>query len=217
MNMVEGILWDNDGVLVDTEKLFYQANRAMFLQLDFELTEQHFFDWYLTDNCGAWHLFPQLTPEQIHQLRVQRDNLYTQYLQTNRELAMSGIDALLPELAAKVPMGIVTSSNAEHFDLIHARLDFLQHFQFVVTNDMVANSKPSPEPYRLGLEKIGLPASSCLVIEDSPRGLQAATAAGIKCIVVRHKLMTNFPFEGAHCVVNSVDELRHKIIGLLRT
>jgi len=213
--MVEGILWDNDGVLVDTEQFFFQANRDLFAQFGIELTEQHFFDWYLTDNCGAWHLVPDLTPQQVHQFRIRRDQLYTGYLESNQQLAIDGIGELLSDLAAKVPMGIVTSSQSEHFDLIHARLNFLRHFRFVVTNDMVANSKPSPEPYLMGLAKMGLPASSCLVIEDSPRGLQAARAAGIPCIVLRNKMMFDFPFEGAHRVVDSVAELRHEINTLL--
>jgi len=67
----------------------------------------------------------------------------------------------------------------------------------------------------MGLAKMGLPASSCLVIEDSPRGLQAARAAGIPCIVLRNKMMFDFPFEGAHRVVDSVAELRHEINTLL--
>lgn len=214
--MVEGILWDNDGVLVDTEKFFYQANRDLFAEFEIELTEKHFFDWYLTDNCGAWHLIDGIDAQQIHQLRQRRDRFYTAYLQHNQQLAIDGIGALLGTLAAKVPMGIVTSSKREHFDLIHGRLDFLQHFKFVVTDELVSASKPSPEPYLLGLTKIGLAAERCLVIEDSPRGLQAAKNAGIPCIVLRNKMMHDFPFDGAFRVVDSVAELSHQIHSLLR-
>jgi len=216
MRMIKGILWDNDGVLVDTEKFFYQANRDLFAQFGIDLTEQHFFDWYLTDNCGAWHLLPDLTQEQIHQYRQQRDQFYTQYLQNNRQLAIPGIGELLDGLASKVAMGIVTSSKSEHFSLIHGRLDFLRHFRFVITEDMVGTSKPSPEPYLLGLDKIALPASQCLVIEDSPRGLLAAKAAGIPCIVLRNKMMFDYPFDGAYRVVDTVAELGHEINLLLR-
>ena len=45
-----GVLWDNDGVLVDTERLFYQANRELFEGLGVALTERQFFDWYLADH-----------------------------------------------------------------------------------------------------------------------------------------------------------------------
>jgi beta-phosphoglucomutase-like phosphatase (HAD superfamily) len=57
---IEGILWDNDGVLVDTERLFYQSNRELFLPFGVDLSELDFFNWYLADNCGAWHLLAHL-------------------------------------------------------------------------------------------------------------------------------------------------------------
>jgi len=212
---ISGILWDNDGVLVDTEKFFYQANKELFARFDIDLTERHFFDWFLTQNCGAWHLLSSHTPEQISSLRTERDQLYTRNLLENDDVAMNGISTLLTDLVGKLPMGVVTSSRAEHFDLIHGRLDLRRHFQFVVTDDMVDSSKPSPKPYLLGLDKIGLRADQCLVIEDSPRGLQAARAAGIRCIVLRNKMMFDFPFDGAYKVVESVDELTQEINHLL--
>jgi len=213
--MVEGILWDNDGVLVDTEKYFYQANKDLFARFGIDLTERHFFDWFLMQNCGAWHLLTRHSPQQIRALRIERDQMYTRYLQDNQEVAMPGIGALLAGLAAQRPMGVVTSSRAEHFDLIHGRLDLLRHFKFVVTDDMVGQSKPSPEPYLMGLKKIGLAPARCLVIEDSPRGLLASRAAGIPCIVMRNKMMFDYPFDGAHCVVDSVDELAREIRKIL--
>ncbi len=213
--MVEGILWDNDGVLVDTEKFFFKANQDLFARFDIDITEQLFFDWFLTQNCGAWHLLTDHTADQIRQLRVERDQLYTQYLQANHDVATAGMEALLQELAQHVPMGVVTSSRSEHFDLIHGRLNLLRYFDFVITDDMVGSSKPSPEPYLLGLSKIGLRGGESLVVEDSPRGLQAARAAGIPCIVLRNKMMFDYLFDGALCVVESVDELAHQIRKLL--
>jgi beta-phosphoglucomutase-like phosphatase (HAD superfamily) len=94
-------------------------------------------------------------------------------------------------------------------------LNLLHHFQFVVTEDMVNRSKPSPEPYLLGLKMIGLNADECLVIEDSPRGLQAANAAGVTCIVLRNKMMLDHAFVGAHRVVDSVDQLAQEISQLI--
>ena len=214
--MVEAILWDNDGVLVDTEKLFFRANQDLFARFDIALTEQHFFDWYLTKNHGAWHLLKDHTPEQIRQLRIERDQLYTHHLESDPKLGIPGMEQLLSELSARVPMGIVTSSMRQHFDLIHGRLDFLRHVKFVITDDLVSASKPDPEPYLLGLSRIGVAAQNCLVVEDSPRGLQAANAAGIRCIVVRNKMMLDFPFHDAYRVVESVEELKQEINQLTR-
>ena len=213
--MIEGILWDNDGVLVNTETLFYLANKQLFSEFDIVLTEQQFFDWYLVKNTGAWHLLDQHSPQEIQQLRVRRDQMYTTLLQRNDDLAIVGMEALVGHLAGQRPLGIVTSARKEHFDLIHARLDFIRHFQFIITEEMYSASKPAPEPYLLGATKMSLPVERCLVIEDSPRGLQAARAAGMPCIVLRHPMMANYAFDGAYRIVDSVEELQHEVNKIL--
>lgn len=214
--MLQGILWDNDGVLVDTERLFYEANRDLFQRHGVALVAQHFFDWYLADNCGAWHLMdPVPGPERIAVLREERNRAYARRLADEAIPAMDGVAALLAALAPRVRMGVVTSSNADHFHIIHGRLDLLRHFDFVLTGESYADSKPSPEPYLLGLERLGLPAEQCVVVEDSPRGLQAAVAAGIRCIVLRHALTRHRSFPGAYRVVDTMAQLREELELLL--
>lgn len=214
--MLQAILWDNDGVLVDTEQLFYEANRELFRQHGVELSEQHFFDWYLVDNCGAWHLMdPPPGPALIEAYRTLRNGQYARRLAQEHIPAVPGVAAVLAELAPRVRMGVVTSSTGEHFQIIHDRLDLLRHFEFVLTAESYVESKPSPEPYLLGLQRLGLPAQACVVVEDSPRGLQAATAAGIRCIILRHALTRHHHFPGAYRVVDTMSQLQTELEALL--
>ena len=205
--MVEAILWDNDGVLVDSERLFFEANRELLASLGAELTPEGFFEWYLLDNCGGWHLLGDPTEAQIELWRAERNRLYSRKLQQAGSLAMPGIGELLTTLAPHYRMGIVTSSYREHFDLIHQDLALTRHFEFILAAEDYSGSKPDPEPYLQGLKRLGLPAHRCLVIEDSPRGLAAANAAGIPCMVLRHPLTRGHDFRGATAVVDSFDEL----------
>lgn len=211
-----GVLWDNDGVLVDTERLFYQANRELFLRMGVDLSEQQFFDWYLADNCGAWHLVTslQLTNQQMEALRGERNVRYAQLLAAADVRPVAGVAAVLADLAARLPMGVVTSSNGDHFQQIHAGLGLLQHFRFALTAEHYVHSKPSPEPYLLGLERLGVAAGQCVVVEDSPRGLQAALAAGVRCIVVRHPLTRHYGFPGAWQVVDNIGQLHEALTAL---
>ncbi|TFW13441.1 HAD family hydrolase [Duganella callida] len=214
--MLRAILWDNDGVLVDTEQLFYEANRDLFRPLGLELSAQHFFDWYLADNCGAWHLLePRLSAAQIEAEREGRNIRYAARLASQPIPAIDGAAEVLAALAPRLRMGVVTSSNAAHFDIIHARLDLRRHFEFVLTHESYANSKPSPEPYLLGLARMGVRADEALVVEDSPRGLQAATAAGIRCIILRNALTRHHDFPGAWRVVDTLPQVRAEIEALV--
>lgn len=211
-----GVLWDNDGVLVDTERLFYQANRELFLRLGVDLSERQFFDWYLADNCGAWHLVAslQLTNQQIDTLRAERNVRYMQLLAAAAVPPVAGVAAVLADLGARLPMGVVTSSNGDHFQQIHAGLDLLKHFRFALTAEHYVHSKPSPEPYLLGLDRLGVTAGQCVVVEDSPRGLQAALAAGLRCVVVRHPLTRHYTFPGAWKVVDGMGPLHEELRAL---
>jgi len=214
--MLQAILWDNDGVLVDTERLFYEANRELFRPLGLELSEQHFFDWYLADNRGAWHLLePAISAAQMEQWRAHRNRVYALRLASEHIPAIAGVDEVLASLAPRVRMAVVTSSIREHFDIIHGRLPLRRHFEFVLTHESYTNSKPSPEPYLLGLERLGVAAADALVVEDSPRGLQSAMAAGIRCVILRNALTRGHDFPGAYRVVDTMDELLAEIEMLL--
>ena len=214
--MLQAILWDNDGVLVDTERLFYDANRELFRPLGLELSEQHFFDWYLADNRGAWHLLePAMDEAQIDAARAQRNERYALRLASEHIPAIDGVAEVLASLAPRVRMAVVTSAIGAHFDIIHARLPLRRHFEFVLTHESCANSKPSPDPYLLGLERLGVAADAALVVEDSPRGLQAAMAAGIRCVVLRNALTRGYGFPGAYRVVDTMAELLTEIELLL--
>lgn len=215
-NMLRAILWDNDGVLVDTEQLFYEANRDLFRPLGLELSAQHFFDWYLADNCGAWHLLePRLSEAQAEAHRVERNRRYAARLASEHIPAIDGVAETLAALAPRVRMGVVTSANADHFEIIHQRLPLRPYFEFVLTHESYRHSKPSPEPYLLGLQRMGVRADEALVIEDSPRGLQAATAAGIRCIILRNALTRHHDFPGAWRVVDTMTEVRAAVESLL--
>ena len=215
--MLSAILWDNDGVLVDTERFYYQANRDYLRGHGIELSEAQFFEWFLADNCGAWHLLEAggASAEQIARWRRERNALHLELIHAASELVTPGIEPLLASLAGRVEMGIVTSATQASFDAIHARHDLLRHFRFALTAETYARSKPAPDPYLLGVDRIGRPADECLVIEDSPRGLAAARAAGLRCIVLRSPLTHWHDFAGADRVVDSVAELGEAIEALL--
>jgi HAD superfamily hydrolase (TIGR01509 family) len=109
-------------------------------------------------------------------------------------------------------MGIVTSSRPEHFEIIHQSTGLLQYFDFVVTSLEFTHYKPHPEPYLVGLERIGHTKDECIVIEDSPRGLMAASAAGIRCLVIPNGLAAKEDFSGATMVLNAVTDVTPELL-----
>lgn len=202
------LLWDNDGVLVDTEGLYFKATREVLASVGVELSEALYLQLFLREGRGAFHLARErgLDESQIDMLRSARDARYAQLLKSG-SLLLAGVEQAVSALARQYRMAIVTSSLREHFQLAHRSTGLLQHFELVLTYGDYARAKPDPDPYLTALARLGLQAEACLVIEDSERGLRAARAAGVRCWVVPSPLAREGSFVEAERVFASLGEL----------
>jgi HAD superfamily hydrolase (TIGR01509 family) len=199
------IFWDNDGVLVDTEVLYYEANRQVLAGLGVELTVEQFRELYMKETIGGWHL-ADLSPAAMEEKRSERNRVYSELLRT-RAFAVPGAAEVLEALSGRLATGVVTSSRRDHFDLIHARTGFGRFFEFVVSCDDVRNTKPDPEPYLRALELSGRSPAECVAVEDSERGLAAAKAAGLECWVIPTGLTRDGDFRAADRVIGNLLEI----------
>ncbi len=206
--LIKAILWDNDGVLVDTERLYYRATRKILLSVGVDLTPEMYSELFLVQAKGAWHLAEAkgLSPGEVTRLRSKRNDLYLELLQTEAT-AIDGVEEVLKALHKKYLMGIVTSSHREHFEAMHRKTGFLQYFSFALTAGDYEHYKPHPQPYLTALGRTGYEADRCIAVEDSKRGLVSATKAGLKCIVIPTDMTRGETFEGAYRIVSSIREI----------
>jgi HAD superfamily hydrolase (TIGR01509 family) len=203
--MYRTILWDNDGILVRSEDLYYEATRKIMQGVKVELTLETYRRYFLKENGGAWHLVRERGYDQpfVEKLRAARNELYSVLLET-RDIAVDGAEEVLRELAGRFRLGIVTSSKKEHFEIIHRRTGFLPYFHFVVGEGDYQRSKPDPEPYLVALERCGDRPEECLAVEDSERGLRAAKGAGLACWVIPTPLTADSDFSKADRLVPDI-------------
>ena len=111
-----------------------------------------------------------------------RDARYGEVLRTE-QLAIPGMLGLLERMNEHCfTTVIVTASHREHFDIIHGRSGMLEHVDFAVVREDYPRAKPYPDGYLAGIERAGLAARDCIAVEDSPRGIAAARAAGLECV-----------------------------------
>ena len=204
--MIKAIFWDNDGVLVDTERLYFRATEQIMTAAGTPLTEAVYVEYFLRQGLGAWHLIPGVSQEEIAKLRQQRNDLYSELLR-REACAIDGVADALASLHGTHVMGIVTSSRRDHFDLIHERCDLLRYFDFVLTSDDFPRTKPHPDPYLMAVDRSAVDPDQCVAIEDSERGLEAATRAGIRCIVVPTPMTRGGTFDGACRVIDRIADV----------
>jgi HAD superfamily hydrolase (TIGR01509 family) len=202
------LLWDNDGILVETEGLFFRATQELLATVGVDLDEALYLELFLREGRGAFHLARErgLDEAQIDALRLARDARYAELLQSG-SLVYPGVAEAVASLAGRYRMAVVTSSEHQHFELIHRKTELMHHFEFVLTARDYPRAKPFPDPYLAALARLGLPAEACLVIEDSERGLRAARAAGIRCWAVPSRLARHGSFAEAERIFDSITDL----------
>ena len=205
--MKKYILWDNDGVLVDTEHWYFTATRRALAELDFVLEKETYLQ-RMVRGESSWELAiaAGIDPEQAVQKRRQRDIYYQEYLQ-REDIEIPGVEPVLKALANTHNMAIITTSKRADFEIIHGKRNIVAYMDFVLAREDYDNSKPDPEPYLTGLTRFGARAEDCLVVEDSQRGLQAALAAGIDCAIVHNGFTASHDFTGARYRLESIAEL----------
>lgn len=205
--MLKAVFFDNDGVLVDTEHLYYAATRDVLAEVGAEVSEAQFVDISLRQGRSVFDLVRHRCDDAaIERLRQRRNTRYAALLAAGVP-PLDGIAEVLDALRPRTRLAVVTSSNPEHFDAIHAGSGLLPFFEFAITNRDYARSKPHPDPYLTALARAGCRPDEAVAIEDSERGLAAARAAGVRCIVVPRGMTRGGRFDGAHRVLASTREI----------
>jgi HAD superfamily hydrolase (TIGR01509 family) len=206
--MIRALLWDNDGVLIDTEALFFRATRDALMSAGINLSREVYVEFALQNGRSCFELAAARgwSESQISDLRAQRDRAYAVLLGDGLG-PMRHVRETLTQLRGRFRMAVVTTSKAEHFHLMHRRSGLLEFFEFAVTREDYHRSKPDPEPYITALNRLRLKGEECVAIEDSERGLAAANAAGLRCIVIPAGLTKGGNFRSAANILDSVSAL----------
>jgi beta-phosphoglucomutase-like phosphatase (HAD superfamily) len=212
------ILFDNDGVLVDTEGFYFQANRDVLAEFGVALDREAYVELFLRDSKGAWDMLRErgVGEREIWRARARRDRRYQDLIAAGNaaSLLLPGVAAGLAAIAGRFRLAIVTSSEPEPFAAAHARAGILHHFELTLTREQYENSKPHPEPYLRAVERLGVAPERCLVVEDSERGLRAAKAAGLACWVVPTELTRGGRFADADAVLDDFASVIRKLVAI---
>ena len=214
--MLKAIFWDNDGVLVDTEGLYFQATREALASVGVDVTRDLFIEISLGQGKSLFDLAEErgVTAEAIDRLREERNGRYSELLRGDTQV-LDGVEETLRQLQGRVSMGVVTGSRGDHFEIIHTSTDLLQYFDFVLTREDYGEAKPAPDSYLAAMDRQGLTPEACLVVEDSERGMRAALGAGIRCLVVPNALTRGGNFSGAYRVLDGIREVVPEVLRLL--
>ncbi|MFD7923255.1 HAD family hydrolase [Streptomyces sp. NPDC059740] len=183
MHRLAAVLFDLDGVLIDTERSVTDLWHRLALRHHRRLTDE-MIDAYVR-GCApehtVSHLFADLGPADRRTL-LEEVRKAEPHLESD---AIPGAREVVSRLhAGGVPLGLVTGASAARAERSLAELGLGGTFDAKVTWGEVTRGKPAPDAYELAADRLGLPPGACLVVEDAPSGVRAACAAGAVCLGV---------------------------------
>jgi len=197
-----GLIFDLDGVLIDSEPLHCRAYQEVLATYGVRLTEQDYYATYIvySDREVLERLVPRR--EHLEAAMAAKAQRYREILQAGLHAFPDGL-ALLRQ-ADGWQVGLATGSLREEAELALESLGIADRFAALVAREDCERGKPDPEPYRRAAAALGVRPERCLVVEDTAGGVQAAKAAGMRCVAVTHSCPAD-QLRGADLVV---DDLR---------
>jgi HAD superfamily hydrolase (TIGR01509 family) len=181
---VRGIIFDFDGVLVDSEPTRFKAGTQALAEVGVSLTWERFLTVWLgrTDQAGLRAILGDRYEAEVKRVVARRNALYEEWL--DEVPSYADAVALVKRIPAGIRLAVATGSRRIEVEWILTRLGLLPRFQAIITAEDYRQAKPAPDPFLAAARRMDLPAASCLVVEDSPAGVEAAHAAGMPAVAV---------------------------------
>jgi len=184
--MIKAIIFDMDGVLVDSEPFHIEIEKQQFLMNQLSITNEEHHRYMGVATNVMWeqiaerHSLNASVEELTEQNRIESIRFFTEVKEIP---VMPGLIDLLEKLQQKkYPMAVASSSFPEIIKLILERTGIRKYFQVVVSSQEAGKSKPEPDVFLLAARKLKVMPNDCLVVEDSKNGIKAAQAAGMSCV-----------------------------------
>ena len=204
--MISAVLFDFDGVIVDSERLHWQAFNVVLKPLGRTISWEEYIDVFIgfDDRDAFRHALPSVNAGELNELIVKKAVAFQELLESDGAAALPGSVELVRHLSGKLPIAICSGALKEDIFPIIKNLGIADAFDTIVTAEDTPMSKPDPAPYRLTKERLGI--SDGLVIEDTPAGIASAKGASLKVLAVTNSYDASF-LSNADAIVDTLEGL----------
>jgi HAD superfamily hydrolase (TIGR01509 family) len=183
--MIKGIIFDSDGVLVNSMPFHAKAWVEVFAEYGIEVTEEDIYEIEGSNHVGVINIFfgkAGRTPEpEIYAEILEKKRAH--FLENNRAEVFEGMYDCLSSLKNKFKLAVASGADRT---IVTSLMDkfYPGIFDAIISGEDVENGKPDPEPYEKAIAKLGLSKDECLVVENAPLGVESAKNAGVFCVGV---------------------------------
>ncbi|HOM03224.1 MAG TPA: HAD family phosphatase [Acetivibrio sp.] len=212
MERFKAVVFDMDGLMIDTERLYFEVERVIARDFGKEVKDETLWKMMGRKPIEAITVFAEdlgldISPEELLGIR---DNLFVKKL-VNEVEAMPGLSDILNSLKGKLKMGIATGSPSKFLKIVLDKLNIGGYFDIFVTSDEVQKGKPDPEVYNIAAMRLQVLPSECIVLEDSSNGALAAVKAGCYTIAVPSVYTDKQDFSFVNYIARDLRDAAQKI------
>lgn len=207
---IRGVALDMDGLLFDTERIYFQVGDVVLRRRGFRFSNE--LQTRMMGRVGVSAIaemiaFHDLTDDAATLLN-ESDHVYSELLLDHLR-PMPGLEQFMRRLIRSgLPFGLATSSRRRFVDMILPTTDWHPHLAFILTGDDVTHGKPHPEMYLSAAERLGIPPTEMLVLEDSGNGATAAVVAGAVTVAIPNEHTADQTFAGTRLIAESLTDPR---------
>jgi HAD superfamily hydrolase (TIGR01509 family) len=213
---VKALIFDMDGLMIDSEKLYYETERELARYLGREVSDSTLQKMMGRTPVESMQVFIDdlgldISPDMLVAMRQKEMERKLR----ERVEPMDGLHELVQAASSHFTLAIATGSPRHFVDIVLIRLDLDGAFSVVQTSETVTKGKPDPEIYDLTVQKLGFDAGQCIVLEDSHNGALAAKRAGCYCIAVPSRYTRNQDFSFVDYVASWLGDAHDHILEML--
>ena len=213
MNQMKIIIFDFDGVILDSENSHFIAFNEGLKNLNINISEDEYYSKYISlDDRGVITNVVNdknisVTNEEIDMIIKNKNDYFESRLIDNSKL-FPGVEELIIQLSKNFVLSIGSGANRSEIIKTLKNNNIYDYFEIIVSADEVNNPKPNPETYNRVLDNINTDfnINEIIVIEDSPGGIEAAKSAGLKCIAITNTF-DNKQLRKADIIVSNYEDI----------
>lgn len=210
---IKAILFDMDGLLVDSEPLHFSAHKQALAEQDIQITKE---DYIQNGVSGGRRSFYEVMQIKYHKkidialVKKRKKELYGELIKQIQ--VFEGVKRIVEMLHPHYRMAVVSNTHLEYIQKTLSHVAMEEYFEVISSAKELEHPKPFPDVYFSAIKKLKLDASECIALEDSRNGIEAAKNAGIKCIAIPNEFTRQQDLSRADVIIESIKKLDRALL-----